>query len=272
MIEAPDSATVDHLHPSANFTARRGPWAGKRPTVLLLHYTGMRSCALAIDWLARPDSGVSCHYVVDLDGTITQMVAEGERAWHAGRSFWLGETDLNSASIGIEIHNLGHNLGYHDFPDEQMAAVESLCRDIITRQDIAASLVLAHADIAPDRKPDPGERFDWARLARAGIGHWVTPGSPTHEEGMWTEGADAPALLALKAQFVAYGYAVSPGSIFDRAFAEVVTAFQRHFRPARTDGRLDQGTIDTLTRLLDARGPVSVLPSSHIGRRTEAPS
>ena len=121
--------------------------------------------AKAIDWLSRPDSGVSCHYGIDEDGRITQMVAEDLRAWHAGESIWDGETDINSASIGIEIHNPGHDFGYPDFPEMQMQAVEALSRDIIARHGIRPERVLAHSDVAPTRKRDPGEKFPWARLA-----------------------------------------------------------------------------------------------------------
>ena len=145
------------------------------PSILLLHYTGVETAAKAIDWLTRAESKVSCHYAIDEAGCITQMVAEDMRAWHAGEAVWAGESDINSASIGIEIHNPGHEMGYPDFPEAQLAAVEALCRDIIARHGIRPERVLAHSDVAPTRKKDPGEKFPWARLARAGIGHWVEP-------------------------------------------------------------------------------------------------
>ena len=147
--------------------------------MLILHYTGMPSCEDAIRCLASPQSGVSCHYVVDEDGAITQMVPEAFRAWHAGVSYWQGIEDINSCSIGIEIHNPGHDGAYPDFPDAQMAAVEALCLDIVDRNGIPPRRVLAHSDVAPRRKIDPGEKFDWAKLAQAGIGHWVEPADIT---------------------------------------------------------------------------------------------
>ncbi len=156
-----DTSLVTDLHPSPNHERRR---ADVTPSLLILHYTGVATCAKAIDWLARPESKVSCHYVVDDTGRITQMVPEAMRAWHAGLSYWAGQSDLNSASIGIEIHNPGHEAGYPDFPAEQMQAVIALCRDVVDRHRMRPERVLAHSDIAPVRKKDPGEKFDWAKL------------------------------------------------------------------------------------------------------------
>src|SRR5262249_28225969 len=137
------------------------------------------SAAGAIDWLSRAESKVSAHYVVDEAGRITQLVAEEMRAWHAGLACWAGETDINSVSIGIEIHNPGHDQGHPDFPDAQVERWIALAADIIGRHGIAPAGVLAHSDVAPVRKKDPGEKFPWARLAHAGIGHWVEP-EPVH--------------------------------------------------------------------------------------------
>ncbi len=158
--------------PSPNYQPRRD---GRKPNILLLHYTAMEKPEWAIERLCDEETGVSCHYLVAEDGAITQMVSESKRAWHAGHSYWAGETDINSASIGIEIANPCHELGYPDFPEAQMQAVEALCKDILSRHDIPPSHVLGHSDVAPRRKKDPGEKFDWARLYRAGIGHWVEP-------------------------------------------------------------------------------------------------
>jgi len=134
--------------------------------MLILHYTGMESSESALDWLTREEAKVSCHYLVDEEGRIAQIVPEGERAWHAGQSRWAGETDLNSRSIGIEIHNPGHDFSYPEFPETEMLAVEELCLDILSRHAIPADRVLAHSDVAPGRKRDPGEQFDWALLQR----------------------------------------------------------------------------------------------------------
>lgn len=146
-----------------------------KPSLLILHYTGMSSAAKAIDWLARSESGVSCHYVVDEHGHVTQLVPEDSRAWHAGVSYWRGERDINSHSIGIEIHNPGHQHGYPEFPPRQMQAIIALSKDIVRRHHIAPDHILAHSDVAPGRKIDPGEKFNWLLLAKEGIGLWVRP-------------------------------------------------------------------------------------------------
>ncbi len=158
--------------PSPNHGPRA---AGKPVDILLLHYTGMLSEAAALAWLVNPAAQVSAHYLVGEDGHIVQMVDETERAWHAGKSVWAGETDINSRSIGIEIANPGHEFGYRGFPPGQIAAVIALCRDVLSRHPIPPERVLAHSDVAPARKEDPGELFPWSELFAAGIGHWVMP-------------------------------------------------------------------------------------------------
>ena len=140
--------------------------------MLVIHYTGMTTAAEAIERLCDPAAQVSAHYVVEKNGTIWRLVADTRRAFHAGRSCWAGESDLNAVSIGIEIVNPGHKWGYRPFPDEQMAAVERLCSALLACFPIPPHRVVGHSDIAPDRKSDPGELFDWPRLARAGIGIW----------------------------------------------------------------------------------------------------
>jgi N-acetylmuramoyl-L-alanine amidase len=244
-----DTALATELHPSPNFGVRRGVG---RPDMLLLHYTGVEAASKAIDWLLRPESGVSAHYVIDEAGRITQLVAESMRAWHAGVAVWAGETDINSASVGIEIHNPGHELGYREFPEPQLRALEALALDIIARHRIPPERVLAHSDVAPTRKKDPGEKFPWARLAAAGVGHWVVPepvnwardGLPSVTKGGRV--AEAQALLAR------YGYGAEVTGVADAATQCVVRAFQRHFRPERANGRIDRSTIATLERLIAA--------------------
>jgi N-acetylmuramoyl-L-alanine amidase len=248
-IAMPDSALVDAVRASPNVEPRR---SGLRPTILLLHYTGLASMTKAIDWLCLAGSGVSCHYGIDVDGRITQMVAEDQRAWHAGESIWADETDINSASIGIEIHNPGHDFGYPAFPDVQMQAVERLCRDIVARRGIRPERVLAHSDVAPMRKKDPGEKFPWLRLAHAGIGHWVEPEPATDADTGLGVGDTAPRIAAFQAALRRYGYGVDRTGIMNQKTELVVTAFQRHFRPERADGRIDRSTIATLERLLAA--------------------
>lgn len=246
-LTVPDSPLVAALHPSPNIEPRL---SGLAPDLVLLHYTGMSTAEKAIDWLSRPESKVSAHYVVDLDGRITQLVAEAHRAWHAGVSVWAGERDINSLSIGIEIQNPGHEDGYHAFPEQQMLAVAALCRDIGARHRVRPERVLAHSDIAPMRKIDPGEKFDWAWLAAQGIGHWVEPVQPDPDDGGLGPGAVDPRVALTQGLLREYGYGVADEGVLDAATAKVVKAFQRHFRPERVDGRIDRSTILTLERLI----------------------
>lgn len=257
---APDAAVVSALKASPNHGERHGG----APDMIVLHYTGMSDPGEALARLCDPSPegghAVSAHYFVFEDGAILQCVPELRRAWHAGVSFWRGERDINSRSIGIEIANSGHDLGYPDFPDEQIGAVIALCTDILGRRPIPADRILGHADVAPARKRDPGEKFPWQKLFAAGIGHWVAPAA-------WTEGPSlgygqrGGAVEALQADLAAYGYAVELTGHYDRATQEAVVAFQRHFRPARVDGMADGSTLDTLARLLAALDRAARSPS-----------
>lgn len=249
MIAAVDTRLATSLRPAPNFGPRRGDM---RPSILLLHYTGVETAAKAIDWLTRVESRVSCHYAIDEVGVVTQMVAEDMRAWHAGEAMWAGESDINSASVGIEIHNPGHEMGYPDFPEAQMRAVEALSRDIVARHGIRPERVLAHSDVAPMRKKDPGEKFPWQRLAKAGIGHWVQPAPVVQAEPGLACGVAGPLVAEVQARLRDYGYGIEATGVVDSKTDYVVTAFQRHFRPARVDGRIDQSTITTLERLIAA--------------------
>ncbi len=244
----PDSACVDDVAPSPNHGERR-----RGLDALVLHYTGMSSGAAALARLCDPASDVSCHYLVWEDGRLTQLVAEARRAWHAGRGFWAGETDMNSASIGIEIVNRGHDGGCPSYPAAQIAALIALCRDVTARRAIPAQRVLAHSDIAPDRKIDPGEWFPWRELALAGIGLWCEPaprtGGPVLRLG--DAGADVE---TLRADLARLGYGTPIHGRYDEALAAVVAAFQRHFRPASVDGIADCSTRLTLAALLEATG------------------
>jgi N-acetylmuramoyl-L-alanine amidase len=224
---------------------------GRAVDMLVMHYTGMESAAKACAWLCNPASRVSCHYLVDERGRITQMVCEDMRAWHAGHSSWRGETDSNSRSIGIEIQNPGHTLGYPDFPPAQMRAVIALSHDILARHDIPPRNVVAHSDVAPSRKVDPGEKFDWAWLAREGIGHHVSPVDSSGGQ-VFHQGDRGQPVEALQAMLALYGYGLEINGHYDAHTRAAVRAFQLHFRPERVDGVADRGTIDTLHRLLSA--------------------
>lgn len=230
---------------SPNFGERRD---GLKPEILLLHYTGMATGQGAQDWLCNPMSEVSCHYIVHEDGRIVQMVREADRAWHAGRSWWGGQGDVNSRSIGIEIVNPGHEGGLPPFPDRQIEAVIALSRGIIARHGIADRLVLAHSDVAPGRKLDPGERFPWAGLAEEGVGLFVPP-VPFRSGTALREGDRGDEVTELQALLAAHGYQLPCEGVFDAATRKVVEAFQRHFRPARVDGEADFSTRDTLAML-----------------------
>jgi N-acetylmuramoyl-L-alanine amidase len=246
---APDSPVVDRVVPSPNHGERRG---GMPVTMLLLHYTGMRSAEAALARLSEQGSDVSAHYLVFEDGEIVQFVPEARRAWHAGEARWAGESDINSRSVGIEIVNPGHDWGYVDFPDAQVAKVIALCRDIVARQAIAPDRVLAHSDVAPARKQDPGEKFPWARLAEAGVGLWVPP-EPITDGPVLKSGDSGVPVRDVQARLAAYGYDIAASGTYDAATADVVSAFQRHFRPTRVDGIADTSTQKTLAKLLAAR-------------------
>jgi N-acetylmuramoyl-L-alanine amidase len=219
------------------------------PDMIVLHYTGMPSADGALSWLCNPESEVSSHYFVHEDGRVVQLVPEARRAWHAGKSFWAGATDINSRSIGIEIANPGHVGGLPDFPAEQIRAVIQLCADCGERWSIAPERVLAHSDVAPVRKVDPGENFPWKTLHENGVGHWVEPGSVTGGRFFQRGDAGQP-VEALQSMLSFYGYNVEITGSFCEKTEGVVAAFQRHFRPSRVDGIADFSTIDTLHRLL----------------------
>ena len=205
--------------PSPNFDSRPD---GAPIDMLVFHYTGMRTAAAALDRLTDPEARVSAHYVVEEDGTVWRLVDEKARAWHAGISAWRGETDINGRSVGIELVNPGHEFGYRPFPGAQMEALIELAKGVLERHPIPPRNVVGHADIAPARKMDPGELFDWPRLAAAGIGLWPADGQKAG----------------------AGGHARELGGIgYDTAdLAAAVTAFQRRFRPSSIDGAIDAET------------------------------
>lgn len=244
---APDSPLADDFVASPNFGERRG---SGRPSALILHYTGMPTADAALALLVDPASEVSAHYFVFEDGRVVQLVAERNRAWHAGRGCWKGESDMNSASIGIEIVNPGHDGGCPAFSDRQIDAVVALSRDIHSRWTIPPERVLAHSDVAPHRKRDPGEAFPWARLHAGGVGHWV---GSTQISGkpLFRPEEEGPPVRALQALLALYGYGLELSGVYDRHTRMVVAAFQRHFRPEQVDGEADVSTVATLKALIE---------------------
>ena len=218
--------------------------------MLILHYTGMRSGDAALARLRDPAARVSAHYVVEEDGAVFRLVPEERRAWHAGVSHWRGETLLNGRSVGIEIVNPGHEFGYRPFPALQMAAVCDLCLEILARHPIPARNVLAHSDVAPDRKEDPGELFDWEGLAANGVGLWPADGGalwPADDGALWPAEDGTPEGDPLRLLGV-IGYRT------DLPLPVLLRAFQRHWRPERVDGIADSGTLARLGAVASATG------------------
>jgi N-acetylmuramoyl-L-alanine amidase len=242
----PDSSIASDVIASANYGDRN---MDRLPDMIVLHYTGMPDVEGAIAKLCTAGTDVSAHYIVLEDGRIIQCVPEAKRAWHAGVAFWGGEEDINSCSIGVEIVNKGHDWGYPDFPLRQVAAVIALCRGIMLRRKVPSHRVLAHSDVAPFRKKDPGEKFPWHSLANSGVGHWVQPAPIVRGETLRL-GSAGNDVRDLQQALARYGYGVPVNGKYDTATLEVVTAFQRHFRPGRVDGIVDHSTLTTLQSLL----------------------
>lgn len=236
--------------PSPNHDARAD---GAAIEILLLHYTGMTSAAAALDRLTDPEAKVSAHFTIDEDGTIYRHVDETRRAWHAGVSQWAGQSDINSRSIGIELVNPGHEFGYRAFPEPQIAILERLAEWLMKRHRIAPARVLGHSDVAPARKQDPGERFPWRRLAQSGIGVWPTEiAGPV--AGLVGPGDGGEGVRVLQEKLARFGYGLDLSGQYDEATVQVVSAFQRHFRPERITGVADPETMRRLDGLLRAAG------------------
>ncbi|MBA4000753.1 N-acetylmuramoyl-L-alanine amidase [Brevundimonas sp.] len=233
--------------PTPNTDARRAP-----PDMILLHYTGMQTGPEALDRLRDPDARVSAHYVVEEDGRVFRLAPEERRCWHAGVSWWKGETDINAVSIGIEIVNPGHEWGYRAFPEVQIQTVMALVAGIRSRWTISADRILGHSDVAPRRKTDPGELFPWKRLAEAGHGLWFEPaveriaalGPPL---GPGDEGLG---VHVLQAGLHRFGYEPPASGVYDDDTRIVVEAFQRHWRPEKVNGVADGETRARLMGLL----------------------
>ncbi|MEQ8347592.1 MAG: N-acetylmuramoyl-L-alanine amidase [Sneathiellaceae bacterium] len=251
MTPVPPSSLAVADRPSPNHGPRRD---GAEVAMVLLHYTDMIDAAAALRRLTDPAAEVSAHYLVAEDGSILRLVAEERRAWHAGQACWAGERDINSRSVGIEIVNPGHSCGYRAFPEAQMAAVQALCLDIVARHGLDPRAVLGHSDVAPQRKRDPGELFDWHRLAAAGLGLWpaadfdlalAAVNAPSLGPGQ-----SGPAVLDLQFALDGIGYEVEGNGLYDPPLAAVVAAFQRHFRPEWIDGTADPETMALVHHIL----------------------
>ncbi|MFN4283318.1 MAG: N-acetylmuramoyl-L-alanine amidase [Alphaproteobacteria bacterium] len=224
---------------------------GTRVELLIVHYTGMPTADGARVRLCDAEAKVSSHYLIDEAGEVFRLVPEDRRAWHAGAGAWRGATDVNSRSIGVELANPGHEHGYRPFPPAQMAAFALLARGILARHPIPARGVLGHSDTAPARKTDPGELFDWRGLAADGIGVWPDlAAKPAPGPATLALGASGDAVRDLQAKLAAYGYQIAADGLFGTATEQVVTAFQRHFRPWRVDGQIDDETLTYLDKLL----------------------
>ena len=227
---------------SANFDNR----SVTKIKYLIMHYTGMINGADALEKLCDPKSKVSAHYLIEENGEVYQLVNEDKRAWHAGVARWEGDEDINDISIGIEIVNSGHAYAgyesiYKGFPEVQMTQVVSLAQKIIDRHEIKPHYVLGHSDVAWRRKIDPGELFDWKKLSQNGVGSW--PKSGLLEVDIKVDLSDF--LRKLKA----FGYDVD----FGKDPAEIITAFQRHFRQDNIDGQLDKETMWRLLSLVEQK-------------------
>jgi N-acetylmuramoyl-L-alanine amidase len=235
--------------PTPNQDARPDPADGI--DVLVLHYTGMNSAREALERMRDPAFKVSAHWCIDEDGQIYRLVPEARRAWHAGLSYWRQRHLVNDVSIGIELVNPGHEFGYRPFPGAQMDALTALSHEILGRYKIPATNVVGHSDIAPHRKQDPGELFDWARLARDGIGVWPNgTGEPADTASALRRGASGANVSAFQSNLFDFGYGLHVDGQYGEESEAVVRAFQRHFRQARVDGIADGATRAILEHLL----------------------
>jgi len=224
---------------------------GQTVDMLVLHYTGMQSAAAALERLCDSSARVSAHYLIDENGGVYRLVGEHLRAWHAGVASWAGTTDVNARSIGIELVNPGHEWGYRSFPDAQMTALIDLARTAVEQHRIPAHRVLAHSDVAPQRRQDPGELFDWGRLAEKGIG-MVADASAFQGTAMSLQrGDEGAAVKVLQRKLAAFGYGVCAEAVYDQLTEGVVRAFQRHHRQAAVTGIADRETVLALDNLLD---------------------
>ena len=233
---------------SPNFDQRP---PGAKPRILVLHYTGMKTTEVALARLLESEARVSAHYFITEQGRVIQLVDEAMRAWHAGLSHWRGEDCINDISIGVELVNPGHEFGYARFPAPQIAALEALCIEIVRRHRIEPINVVGHSDVAPGRKQDPGELFDWRRLAQSGVGLWLGELHDLPEPGPVIESATTD-WTELQSQLATLGYGLDISGQADQKSRDALTAFQRHWRPQAVTGQADSHSLMVLKALLDA--------------------
>lgn len=238
--------------PSPNFDERALP-----VTLLVLHYTGMESGEAALDRMCDPNAKVAAHYMVEEDGRIFRLVDESKRAWHAGVSSWSRETDINSASIGVEIVNGGHDFGLPDFPDAQIQAVIKLSQGIKNRHNISDFNIVGHSDIAPGRKQDPGEKFPWVKLADADIGIWPEVKTKDKRVLLDTRDTGTKNVRSVQEALGYLGYGIHVSGILDNTTKLVIEAFQRRYRPEKIDGQMDVQTMALLTLLVRYKQKIS---------------
>nr|HIL74870.1 N-acetylmuramoyl-L-alanine amidase [Rhodospirillales bacterium] len=218
--------------PSPNYNDRP---PGTEIDILVFHYTGMPKPAQALERMCDPDVKVSAHYLIDKDGQLFQLISEEKRAWHAGISSWRNNYNINDRSIGIELANPGHEFGYQKFPTRQIDTLIEIAKDIIKRHPVPARNIIGHSDIAPARKKDPGEFFDWHKLALKGIGYWP--------ESLKTENINQINASNFKLALQKYGYDTTD-------LPATILAFQRHFLPTRCNSQPDQEMFKMLEILI----------------------
>ena len=237
---------------SPNCDERLPPEGHDKPVIdtIILHYTGMESAEAALERMCDPDAEVSAHYMIDEQGKVFELVAPEKRAWHAGVSFWQGRNGLNHTSIGIELVNPGHDLGYLGFPEAQIESLLALLRSLRDKFDIPANRYLGHSDVAPGRKVDPGEKFPWQRLSEEGFGVWPTSrcdATLTNKKTILAKkGMMGSEIASLNKLLVLAGYSVPVNEEFSQMTADALAAFQRHWHQEGVHGYLDESTLVVL--------------------------
>ena len=244
-------------HPSPNFDLR----GGRDIELIVLHYTGMRTALAALERLCDRAAKVSAHYMIDEQGRILRLVREEHRAWHAGRSHWRGEDDVNAISLGIELVNGGHDFGLPPYPEAQMEALLQLLDHLCHRFDISRREIVGHSDVAFERKQDPGEKFDWEWLYAHGFGIWPAAMPPPAEEEPLAPGSEGEAVRTLQRQLATFGYGLRDDGHYGPLTQAAIAAFQRHFNQKSVTGRADPDTRARLDWLIREHRPAPVPPA-----------